>query len=627
MFKKRKFLLTFLITLTIGLGINFVLAEERQLETDYPSAGGFTLETVGGTSIPNYVKYIFNFAVGIVGLVAFGMIIAGGIGYLTSSGNPGKLKQAKDRIFSAILGAIILLSSYIILTTINPQLVVFKTGGIMASLPVATTTPNALNQINSSIHVELPPGPIIEERIFAPSKLARIKSISDETLSTATSSVENIEELESLVKEGCKCEDESIIPCPCENTDGCVLVGEEDCAQYDETDPDECLLPITVYRCEKSEEMEDPCKCPGCGGANSDPCSSVRGEIEEVKEKDHSNIETFLLLQKKTKEKIRQLDIEIDELKKSLQLMNDCPLWGIVSMDEFLSMKDYYAKNDWKLKKIPYWEDINAKRNAATFYCSIGGTNEAFIDTNAGITSSDLEEISEGFNEYMENAGSSTDPTLSCFQPIPIGEVFDEAATTAYKLVGKLEELLEKNEQAVIDIDNVHQSISQCTAANCSAECECNLKEDNACICEKPERCSGTPCSVDTGPIKETAKAIEKIREEIYKIIDGEWPPILDDLNETKKTIPLCTSDNTEAPSWLLLDCERTVGNLNLGGKKIDDVEKCKCKNSGTDQNGKSCAGVFDNLKEYECQVFKGEGNDPINTCYIYNFYCCRAKE
>lgn len=73
--------------------------------------------------LPDYIKYIFNFSIAIGGLIAFGFLVYGGLRFLTSAGDPSKMSDAKDQIFSALLGLIVLLGSWIILTTINPELI------------------------------------------------------------------------------------------------------------------------------------------------------------------------------------------------------------------------------------------------------------------------------------------------------------------------------------------------------------------------------------------------------------------------------------------------------------------------------------------------------------------------
>ncbi len=97
---------------------------QRRLEVDYPEVKGDRPEEVT-TLIPDYVKYIFNFAIWISGFIALVVLIYAGFIYFTSTGNPEKIKDAKDRILYAFLGLVILFGSYLLLTSINPDLVVF----------------------------------------------------------------------------------------------------------------------------------------------------------------------------------------------------------------------------------------------------------------------------------------------------------------------------------------------------------------------------------------------------------------------------------------------------------------------------------------------------------------------
>ncbi|MFC1789439.1 hypothetical protein ACFLYY_00505 [Patescibacteria group bacterium] len=122
---KKIFLLPLVIFLIFGT-VSFISAQ-RDLEVDYPDMpGGITPTTVEGTKLPDYVKYIFNFAIGISGLLAVGVIVFGGARYTASAGNPTTTSDAKEQIIAGIAGLIILLSSWLILTTINPQLVIFE---------------------------------------------------------------------------------------------------------------------------------------------------------------------------------------------------------------------------------------------------------------------------------------------------------------------------------------------------------------------------------------------------------------------------------------------------------------------------------------------------------------------
>ncbi|MFA6407563.1 MAG: pilin [Candidatus Paceibacterota bacterium] len=74
------------------------------------------------TTIPGYISTLYQFAVGISGIVAVGMIVIGGI-YISVSGSVDKKSEGKDMITQALFGLALLLGSWLILNTINPKLV------------------------------------------------------------------------------------------------------------------------------------------------------------------------------------------------------------------------------------------------------------------------------------------------------------------------------------------------------------------------------------------------------------------------------------------------------------------------------------------------------------------------
>lgn len=89
-----------------------------------------------GISDPGiYIKTIYNFGIGIAGLLAMAQIVFGGVQYTVSAGDPSKQSDAKDRIWSAITGLILLLASYLILNTINPQLTKLALEGKTQPIP------------------------------------------------------------------------------------------------------------------------------------------------------------------------------------------------------------------------------------------------------------------------------------------------------------------------------------------------------------------------------------------------------------------------------------------------------------------------------------------------------------
>jgi hypothetical protein len=115
------------ILIILLLSLFFALAGSVQAVTDtivsYPDLPGAPDPAAG---IPQYIKYIFIFSLSTVGVIALIAMIIAAFQYVTSVGNPQKAAAAKDRIASALLGMLLLLGSYVLLNTINPDLLKLK---------------------------------------------------------------------------------------------------------------------------------------------------------------------------------------------------------------------------------------------------------------------------------------------------------------------------------------------------------------------------------------------------------------------------------------------------------------------------------------------------------------------
>lgn len=64
----------------------------------------------GGTSTADFsdvLVNILNGLVGVFGIIAVIFIVVGGVNYMTSSGDAGKIKKAKDTILYAVIGLVI----------------------------------------------------------------------------------------------------------------------------------------------------------------------------------------------------------------------------------------------------------------------------------------------------------------------------------------------------------------------------------------------------------------------------------------------------------------------------------------------------------------------------------------
>ena len=60
-----------------------------------------------GGNLTDQIVNIINVVVGVLGIVAVIVIIMGGISYMTSAGDPGKVKKGKDTILYGVIGLII----------------------------------------------------------------------------------------------------------------------------------------------------------------------------------------------------------------------------------------------------------------------------------------------------------------------------------------------------------------------------------------------------------------------------------------------------------------------------------------------------------------------------------------
>lgn len=69
------------------------------------------------------VNNFYTFALSISGLLAFGAIVWGGIQYTASAGSPSGQSEGKEWIKGALWGLLLLAGAYLILNTINPDIV------------------------------------------------------------------------------------------------------------------------------------------------------------------------------------------------------------------------------------------------------------------------------------------------------------------------------------------------------------------------------------------------------------------------------------------------------------------------------------------------------------------------
>jgi len=127
-------------------------------------------ETGDGQSeikLASWTSSVINWTIRSVGLISFLVLIYGGFGYLVAGGSTTAMRTARTKIISGIGGMIIVLTSYLVLQTINPQIL----GGIpkVSQNPDNPITQNPPPEDPSQPfqYQEIPFGSLLETRVLA----------------------------------------------------------------------------------------------------------------------------------------------------------------------------------------------------------------------------------------------------------------------------------------------------------------------------------------------------------------------------------------------------------------------------------------------------------------------------
>ena len=191
----KKFLAIFLLTILL-FNVTYVFA----LEVKYPRIPGAKYtpneiaELIQKKQILRedmasyYFQYWFNFSIIIGVLICLFAIIFGGIKLLISKDKPLEIVSARSWASSGLLGLLIILSSYLILATISPELVGLKIK--IPPAPVQVRGP-VISEKQVANFYEVPTGKLIEET------LAKLEKPTDKTL---VEELRNIKEKSSALK-------------------------------------------------------------------------------------------------------------------------------------------------------------------------------------------------------------------------------------------------------------------------------------------------------------------------------------------------------------------------------------------------------------------------------------------
>lgn len=85
-------------------------------------------QTADVAKIENFIKNVIQILVTLSGLIAAGFFVFGGLGYITSTGNPESLDRSKKTLLYSGIGLAIVLGAYV-LTNIVSELAKSAFGG------------------------------------------------------------------------------------------------------------------------------------------------------------------------------------------------------------------------------------------------------------------------------------------------------------------------------------------------------------------------------------------------------------------------------------------------------------------------------------------------------------------
>lgn len=131
--KKIVLLFTILILLILPVAGEAVVCNGLQngLNLCYPTfPGAPDINLEANRTLGGIIAWVYTLVIGISGLAAFVMIVWGGVQWMTSAGSPTRTSDAKDRIQKALLGLLLVLSSFLILQVINPELTTLHIAGL-----------------------------------------------------------------------------------------------------------------------------------------------------------------------------------------------------------------------------------------------------------------------------------------------------------------------------------------------------------------------------------------------------------------------------------------------------------------------------------------------------------------
>jgi hypothetical protein len=111
-----------IIAIIIGLFLVFLSTNSYATEIDWPKSPLTNITLDNKSTLEHLVAYVYGWGIGLGGLFAFTVLLIAGIRFMMDTGSGSQKKEAIEKIRNAVLGLVFLLSSWLILNTINPQM-------------------------------------------------------------------------------------------------------------------------------------------------------------------------------------------------------------------------------------------------------------------------------------------------------------------------------------------------------------------------------------------------------------------------------------------------------------------------------------------------------------------------
>ena len=86
----------------------------NKIEGPLKGPGGANIDSLG-----DIISIVLPVIIGLGGIILFFVLVLGGIGIMTSAGNPEKLKSAGAKISTSLIGFVLLILTYVIINFVS----------------------------------------------------------------------------------------------------------------------------------------------------------------------------------------------------------------------------------------------------------------------------------------------------------------------------------------------------------------------------------------------------------------------------------------------------------------------------------------------------------------------------